>query len=393
MKGWTRQSDVRAAVVREWDRGRLLAARVPGAPRPTEFPLRVPLRRPRSREIADRFDEVRAWAAEISALPHGRVETASTGNRVLGSQTLPIAVVFDGPDQALALIGKTRAAARFDRLRDTTPQQFHPVLADDPLRALDAAEDWPAIVDAARWIIDHPSPGRYLREVDIPGVHSKVLERHRRVIARLVDQVRPVAQESSGPHWFERRYGFRTKPALIRFRQLDPDTAPLPGLTDVTLTPTEFAGLDHAGVRQVFVTENEINFLTLPPSPGAVVIFGGGNEAPELLGGIGWLRRLPLAYWGDIDTHGFAILDRFRSRLPGARSMLMDSETLLAHRASWGTEPKQVAKDLPHLTDAEADLYGALLRGEHGDRVRLEQEFIGFDQVRRAVAAAARQQG
>ena len=242
---------------------------------------------------------------------------------------------------------------------------------------------------AAEWIIDHPSPGLYLRQVDIPGVHSKVLGRHRRLIASLVDRVRPVGQETSGPHWFERRYAFRTKPALIRFRQLDTRAAPLPGLTDVTLTATEFADLDPAGIRRAFVTENEINFLTFPRAPGALVIFGSGNEAPELLGGVDWLQRLALAYWGDIDTHGFAILDRFRSRLPGTRSMLMDTQTLLAHRESWGTEPKQVAKDLPSLTDAEAALYGALLSGEHGDRVRLEQEFIGFAHVRRAVAELA----
>lgn len=37
-------------------------------------------------------------------------------------------------------------------------------------------------------------------------------------------------------------------------------------------------------------------------------------------------------YWGDLDTHGSAILDRLRAWLPQTRSFLMDRETLLDHR-------------------------------------------------------------
>jgi hypothetical protein len=391
MRGWTRPADVRAALTKEWDSGRLLASRVEGAQRGTAFPLRVAVRGPRSRDVAEQFDAVRAWAAEINAIPHGRVESVALANRVLGTQTLPAAVWFDRPEQALALIGRTRAAAAFDRLVDTTPPQFRPVVAAGPLRVLEAAPDWPAIVAAAQWIADHPAPGIYLREVDIPGVHSKVLERHRRLIAALVDQVRPAAPDVGGSHWFERRYGFRTKPALVRFRQLDPEAGPLPGLRDVTLPVAEFAALSPQRIRRVFVTENEINFLTFPAVAASLVVFGSGNEAPELLGGVPWLRHVEVHYWGDIDTHGFAILDRFRARLPRTRSLLMDTGTLLAHRDSWGSEPKQISRDLPSLTDAEAAVYGALLRGEHGEHVRLEQEFIGFGHVQQTVAECASQ--
>jgi hypothetical protein len=104
-----------------------------------------------------------------------------------------------------------------------------------------------------------------------------------------------------------------------------------------------------------------------------------------------WLQQVDVYYWGDIDTHGFAILDRFRTRLPRTRSLLMDTGTLLAHRDSWGSEPKQISRDLPSLTDAEAAVYGALLRGEHGEHVRLEQEFIGFGHVQQTVAECASQ--
>ena len=49
-------------------------------------------------------------------------------------------------------------------------------------------------------------------------------------------------------------------------------------------------------------------------------------------------RRDPVL--GDIDTHGFAILDRLRAWLPQTRSVLMDRDTLLAHRDRWVTEDR-----------------------------------------------------
>ena len=62
-------------------------------------------------------------------------------------------------------------------------------------------------------------------------------------------------------------------------------------------------------------------------------------------------------YWGDIDTHGFAILDRLRAWLPQARSVLMDRETLLAHRDRWVSEDRPARSTLTRLTPAERDLY------------------------------------
>lgn len=77
------------------------------------------------------------------------------------------------------------------------------------------------------------------------------------------------------------------------------------------------------------MVENEITYLAFPLPGDAIVIFGGGY-AVDALGPLGWLTDLDLTYWGDIDTHGFAILNRLRHRFGHARSMLMDRATLLA---------------------------------------------------------------
>jgi hypothetical protein len=78
----------------------------------------------------------------------------------------------------------------------------------------------------------------------------------------------------------------------------------------------------------------------------------------------GSVRPSPgLPNWGDIDTHGFVILDRLRAMFPKVRSMLMDRETLLAHRGQWVTEPSQARDVLTRLDAAETSLYQELLAG------------------------------
>jgi hypothetical protein len=63
----------------------------------------------------------------------------------------------------------------------------------------------------------------------------------------------------------------------------------------------------------------------------------------------------------------------------------MDTGTLLAHRAFWVTEPVPRLDSLARLTPGEADVYDALRAGTYGDRVRLEQELVRFDQVEAAL--------
>ena len=138
-------------------------------------------------------------------------------------------------------------------------------------------------------------------------------------------------------------------------------------------------------MSRVFITENEINFLAFPRVKEAMVIFGAGYGV-ESLGRARWLEELRLCYWGDIDTHGFAILDALRARFGHVESFLMDRSTLLAFESLWGTEDSPIDRELPRLTAQERTLYDDL-RGNHfGRHVRLEQERIGFGWVRDVLA-------
>jgi hypothetical protein len=123
--------------------------------------------------------------------------------------------------------------------------------------------------------------------------------------------------------------------------------------------------------------------------PGVAVVLGGGY-AVSRLAALPWLVDRDVVYWGDLDTHGFRALDRLRRFAPATRSMLMDLPTLLTHRAHWSHEPVPVTEHLALLTADEQACYQALLRGDHGDRVRLEQERIRFSALEDAVRQVCR---
>lgn len=385
---WTGPAELRGQLQKSWERGEILAALVTGE---ALFPKRLLLKRPTSAETADRFDEVRAWIGEVRAMPHCRVEMREFRHRVFGANSVPHEAWIDTVEDALALIGKLRVYARFTGLLEATRRQQPRLLAwlaKRPLRALELSDEWSRLLEIVSWLENHPRPGVYLRQVDIPGVHSKFIESQRGVLTELLDIVLPpeaIDSSASGVSRFADRYGFLDKPARIRFRVLDPRLSLLPGgrAEDITLDSGSFARLDPK-VARVFITENEINFLAFPRVDNSLVIFGAGYGF-EMLSGADWLGRCLIHYWGDIDTHGFAILDQLRGRFGHVESFLMDRGTLLAFESQWGTEEKQAQHDLPRLNREERALYDELRDNRMRKNLRLEQERIGFGRVESAL--------
>ncbi|MBU0968902.1 MAG: hypothetical protein KKA54_21305 [Proteobacteria bacterium] len=383
---WTTPADLRAQVQKLWDRGALLADGE------AIFPRRLNLKVPSSAELAERFAEARDWISRIDGeAGFYRVVWRSVNHRILGTNSVPAEIWIDSADQALGLIGRRRDAERFAELVALTRQRQPELLTwltRRPLRALELTEEWPRLLAVVAWLAGHPRPGVYVRQVDIAGVHSKFIEGRRAVLAELFDLVlapEAIDAGASGASGFCRRYGFRDKPLRLRFRILDADLALFNTGTDqdITVTHDTFARL-HLPVARVFITENEINFLAFPPVTRSMVIFGAGYGF-ETLAEAGWLGDCHIYYWGDLDTHGFAILDQLRAHFPQAVSFLMDRETLLAHRLHWGVEPKPEIRDLARLTDEEKMVYDDLRQNRLGNQLRLEQEKVGFDWLRQAL--------
>ena len=403
---WTTPADLRLQVQKLWDKGQLLATVVQGDASGASdglFPRRLRLTGPTSTELTERFDEVRAWMADLqqAANPRGtprfRLVMREFRHRVLGANAVPDEVWLDTLDDALALIGKQKEAQRFASLLQLTRNDFSdlwpvllPWLEKRPLNALALAVAWPRLLNVVTWLQAHPRPGIYLRQVDLPGVDSKFIEAHRGVLSELFDlALAPDAIDpgATGVSQFCRRYGFRDKPLRIRFRLLDPAVALLPGACeqDIGVTQVAFEHLDIP-VKRVFITENEVNFLAFPAVENSLVIFGAGYGF-EVLASAQWLHQREVYYWGDIDTHGFAILDQLRAQLPHVKSLLMDKATLLAHALQWGEEPQPTLRDLPRLTERERALFDELRDNRLRAGLRLEQERVSFGWLQQVLAA------
>jgi hypothetical protein len=378
---WTRPADVREAVYRKWPS--LLTAFAAGQ---EWAPLQVPVRGPRPAEIGERLREVQQWAAEWERADRGplRVEHKQVGGRHIGSNMIPCRAWIDGYEQAWTLLEVRAEVRAFTDLAELTKAEcprLVPWLVSRPLRVLSLAPQWAHLLATVRWIDERQVPGIYLRQVDIPGVDTKFIDRHKAVLAELLDLQLDPARIDQAATVFEGRFGFARKPGYVRFRI----AAGAAGYSELTVRADEFTA--PPVVSRVYVVENEITYLAFPLPADAMVIFGGGYAVP-VIESLSWLADLDVTYWGDIDTHGFAILSRLRAVVPHVRSMLMDEATLLAHRSQWVGEPSQATTGLDLLSPAEQHLCGALLAGVHGPAIRLEQERVSFAAVEWALSAS-----
>jgi hypothetical protein len=387
---WTTAEDIQLQLSRLWERGDLLRSLISNE---TVFPLRLTLKGPTSAELVEHFEAVRGWIAGLLTVAKVRIEWREFAHRILGSQRVPQSLWVDNIEDALAVIGKGGEAARFHHLLALTLSRQASLIAwlgKRPLQALELGDDWEDLLSVVEWLARHPRPGIYLRQVDIPGIDSKFIEKNRGVLAELFDLALPpqaINADRTGAVQFAARYGFLDKPTRIRCRLLDPRIPLLPGpcLPDIAVDADSFAHLE-APIHRVFITENETNFLAFPPTPDSIVIFGAGYGW-DALGKARWLTRCAVHYWGDIDTHGFAILDHLRSRFEHVESFLMDRPTLMAHESLWGEEAEQFVDDLPRLMGAERALFDELRDNSIRRNLRLEQERVGFQWVTSALRA------
>ncbi len=399
MTDWTRNADIRSRLEKRWNRGDFLAM---GVQSPPFEPLRVSLKHPTAAEIGRKFSEVRAWINHLvrHAGPDKRkgyiIEWREINHRTLGRNKLPVAVTFQTIEDIYLYLGKTKEAEAYRSLFAYITGRFPElagILTKKPHEVLKYGAVWSELLAIVTFLKKNPRPMIYIRQLDMPGVHTKFVETHKAWLTRLLTEVLSegaVDQTVAASSSFEKRFGFLPKPDRIRFRILDPALS-IMGLTDLQVPGDQFHDLPISP-RIVFVTENEINGLSFPPVPDALVVFGLGYSV-SALSGAPWIDQTNLWYWGDIDTHGFAMLDRLRHHFPHARSFLMDEDTLMSHKDLWGSEPSPVHRNLPLLTIDEAKIYDALCGDRYAPALRLEQERISYAHVIQSIGKVKKNHG
>lgn len=346
------------------------------------WPLVVALGTPTDKDIAEDASAVRAWAsAWQSSTGLGEVILEERQFARFGRQRLPVGLRFDSAPAVAAAVGQSRrwetATERYYRMLNRWPalEQRKTLASRFDVLADYSPEDFERLVALLAWLDANPASGFYLRQLPVEGLDTKWLEKRTGLVAGLLRSLREVGDDDSDLHAL---FGLRKPAHRVRIRLLCPYLRQLVGgLCDIEAPVSELGAL-RIEPHAVVIVENLETGLALPEIPDTVVIMGLGN-AVSALSALRWLQGTELVYWGDIDTHGFAILDRARRALPQLRSVLMDEATLVAHRPLWVQEASLCA-DVPlaALTAEERLVYENLRAGIWGARVRLEQERLDW---------------
>jgi hypothetical protein len=120
-----------------------------------------------------------------------------------------------------------------------------------------------------------------------------------------------------------------------------------------------------------------MNFLTLPFIENSISIWSGGGFSTSLIQNIDWIKEKTIFYWGDLDEHGFEILNQFKTYFPKTKSILME-KSLLEQFKMYVTEGKtSKALQLPALDAIEKETFEFVRE----NNIRLEQEKLTQDFV------------
>ena len=346
----------------------------------SQWPLEVPLGVPTEQAALRQVDGVRAWVSAWQGWQGvGTLSWCERRWKALGVQRLPEKLALRGPEDVAMWIGESarweRAQSRYRSLIARWPvvaqqlPRYFDVLADY------SDADYQRLTEMLDWIASHPNSNLYPRQLPVSGLDSKWLDGRKGL---LTDLVAAIQEDSSSDVDFYQRCGLKAPPLLVRMRVLDQSLrAHVGGVGDITAPVDDLAGISWP-VSHVFIVENLQTGLAMSDMPGAVVFMRLGYNV-DVLARLPWLARARCMYWGDLDTHGFAILHRARSYIPELQSVLMDEETLLRHKALWVDEAAQhSAAELTLLTKDEQQLYRDLKQQRWGQNVRLEQERIDW---------------
>ena len=207
------------------------------------------------------------------------------------------------------------------------------------------------------------TPNIYVRQVSLPLMDTKFIERNYRMIDELLilclpkerdlQEYEPLESDKQGYKKsrsfsdFVKRWGFANKKEMIRWRMLDPKMSSSlyegAGSMIDSIVPIDVLAHLKLNFEHVIVCENEVCYLNLPAITNSIAIFGSGYKV-GLLSELPWLKDKDIIYWGDIDTHGFNILNSFREALNFSfkdshydaslkvRTMLMDMDTINSNK-------------------------------------------------------------
>lgn len=377
-------------LARQWQRSDWREAHL--LPNPGAWPLLLDVGAPSADSFRSASPALRqhlqAWRAVSERGPGSVQWTPRSYRGGAAPLDVPVQWTLERPSEALAAItrfavnGHAEIAADYQALVAVLAQvdaPFQRLL----LRRLALWRHLPTeqVATAARVALQLTpgcAAGKPLRALAVAGNDSKFFERHASLLKALLD---------------ERFDGEASRQGLSDFLGASPEgehwvlVAPLDaGLLPFRRQRVPTSELQHSALpaQRILLVENERSLHQLPtPLPQTIAVLGSGLNLAWLTAP--WLQACDVAYWGDIDTWGLAMLASARRHLPQLHALLMDRATFDAHAERAVAEPVQASElSQSGLLAHEVALAQHLRTLDKG---RLEQEFLPAE----AVACAVRQ--
>lgn len=347
------------------------------------FPKEIPFGKVNS------TDDYNIIKSEVNELINGskdklgygyKVELSQFNTRKYGLQSFPRRIYFENETDFLTFIKKEKEVSEFKiaifHIRERIPK-LNDWIDKNTSKVIDNIGKWNDILKICEYFQKNTKPNLYIRELSIE-IHTKFIEENKGTLKQLLDFLLPNEAIRKDESEFEKRFYLRYDEPLIRVRALDQSLLAKYNLSfsDFSIPIIIFNDLKIVNERFI-ITENKMNFLTLPYLKDTFGLFGGGFRI-EILKQIDWLKKSNIIYWGDIDAQGLQILSQIRSYFPQTKSVMMDFKTLnLFQQFIVSGTPTNAAINLQNLTTEEKELFDFL----NEKNCRLEQEKIDQNYV------------
>jgi len=352
------------------------------------WPYRFSLSQTSSRALEADFSAVVDAALDWREWVRGRdVELIDRGRRVGAiTHSIPAQLVVPTIDEAARISGGDwqrrlqRGRDRVTQLRERFPNLRGLARL---LRETDRFDDvdFELLLRAGEWFSKNSASGLTPRQVPLEGLHAKWLNTRQHLVALLAGIP---GLGLVGNH-----------PARIHFSYLDSEHLGRGGRRHDSATVGD-TFLPAYAPKILVISENKDTAINFPQLPGAISVEGVGRGGGTIAS-FDWIINAPLViYWGDMDADGLEILDGFRAAGVPARSILMDMAAF-DRWERYGTDVdkrgtvlrRRDAREVPHLTEDEHELYFSLVSSAWSRARRIEQERIPLMVARDEVLAAA----
>ena len=179
--------------------------------------------------------KVARWIESFSDAAPFTVETRVLQSKILGPNRVPARLHLERFEDLVEVLGAAPQVADIERILDLTEQRASELLGwvtAHPREVLALTTVWAQLLDVVAWVLD-VAPATYLRDADIPGIDTKFIETHQRVLTSLLLTVLPPERVGPAGSRFAQRFGFLAKPTFTRLRPMRSVDRLPPQLTDV----------------------------------------------------------------------------------------------------------------------------------------------------------------